>query len=73
MLLEVLDADGRVVRQWENGEHEDDDQDGFPDNEEIVCGSNPLDADSTPENEHQEVMAKSAILRRALEIAEGGL
>ncbi|KPK60883.1 MAG: hypothetical protein AMJ59_04650 [Gammaproteobacteria bacterium SG8_31] len=30
-------------------------------------------ADSTPENEHDEVMAKSAILRKALEIAEGGL
>lgn len=30
-------------------------------------------ADSTPENEHAEVMAKSAILRRALEIAREGL
>jgi len=30
-------------------------------------------ADSDPEREHQEVMAKSAILRRALEIAEEGL
>jgi anthranilate synthase component 1 len=30
-------------------------------------------ADSVPENEHAEVMAKGAILRKALEIAEGGL
>jgi anthranilate synthase component 1 len=30
-------------------------------------------ADSVPENEHDEVLAKSDILRRALEIAEGGL
>jgi anthranilate synthase component 1 len=30
-------------------------------------------ADSVPENEHDEVLAKSAILRRALEIAEDGL
>lgn len=30
-------------------------------------------ADSTPENEHAEVMAKGAILRKALQIAEGGL
>ena len=30
-------------------------------------------ADSTPENEHAEVMAKSAILKKALQIAEGGL
>ncbi|MGD8907120.1 MAG: anthranilate synthase component I family protein, partial [Gammaproteobacteria bacterium] len=30
-------------------------------------------ADSVPENEYEEVMAKGAILRKALEIAEGGL
>ena len=30
-------------------------------------------ADSSPEKEHDEVLAKSAILRRALEIAEAGL
>ena len=30
-------------------------------------------ADSDPEREYQEVLAKSAILRRALEIAEEGL
>jgi anthranilate synthase component 1 len=30
-------------------------------------------ADSDPESEYQEVLAKSAILRRALEIAEEGL
>ena len=30
-------------------------------------------ADSVPENEHDEVLAKSAILRSALEIAEEGL
>ena len=30
-------------------------------------------ADSTPENEYAEVMAKSAVLRRALEIAREGL
>jgi predicted PurR-regulated permease PerM len=30
-------------------------------------------ADSIPEREHDEVLAKSAILRRALEIAEEGL
>ena len=30
-------------------------------------------ADSVPAKEYQEVLAKSAILRRALEIAEGGL
>jgi anthranilate synthase component 1 len=30
-------------------------------------------ADSQPEREHEEVLAKSAILRRALEIAENGL
>jgi anthranilate synthase component 1 len=30
-------------------------------------------ADSVPAREYQEVLAKSAILRRALEIAEGGL
>ena len=30
-------------------------------------------ADSQPEREHDEVLAKSAVLRRALELAEGGL
>jgi anthranilate synthase component 1 len=30
-------------------------------------------ADSVPEREHDEVLAKSAILRRALELAEEGL
>jgi anthranilate synthase component 1 len=30
-------------------------------------------ADSVPEREHDEVIAKSAVLRRALELAEGGL
>ena len=30
-------------------------------------------ADSVPENEYQEVLAKSAILRRALDLAEEGL
>jgi anthranilate synthase component 1 len=30
-------------------------------------------ADSVPETEHDEVLAKSAILHRALEIAEDGL
>ena len=30
-------------------------------------------ADSLPETEYQEVLAKSAILRRALELAEEGL
>ncbi|MFZ2508922.1 MAG: anthranilate synthase component I family protein, partial [Steroidobacteraceae bacterium] len=30
-------------------------------------------ADSVPEREHDEVLAKSAVLRRALELAEGGL
>ena len=30
-------------------------------------------ADSDPQREHDEVLAKSAILRRALEIAEEGL
>ncbi|HSC15486.1 MAG TPA: chorismate-binding protein, partial [Gammaproteobacteria bacterium] len=30
-------------------------------------------ADSSPEMEYQEVLAKSAILRRALELAEEGL
>jgi len=32
-----------------------------------------LVADSVPEREHDEVLAKSAVLRRALEMAEGGL
>ena len=30
-------------------------------------------ADSQPEREHDEVLAKSAVLRRALELAEGGM
>jgi anthranilate synthase component 1 len=30
-------------------------------------------ADSVPENEYQEVLAKSAVLRRALSMAEEGL
>ena len=30
-------------------------------------------ADSVPGREHDEVIAKSAVLRRALELAEGGL
>ena len=36
-------------------------------------GASVLVADSVPDTEYQEVLAKSAILRRALELAKEGL
>ena len=45
----------------------------FHDDEYSFQAGAGIVADSDPEFEHQEVMAKSAILRRAMEIAEEGL
>jgi anthranilate/para-aminobenzoate synthase component I len=45
----------------------------FNDDEYSFQAGGGIVADSVPATEYQEVMAKSAILRRALELAEEGL